>query len=391
MENGLSSKNKKFAALFVMTYTVYQDVGNFNDIAEYASTLPSVEALRKPIIEVISQIVPAQGIIFLLSDSKCQGIDESNAIGTGFNSDIQEDVYQYRLLNPFHTYMNPNKHVVAIDDILPYSEWERHPFYELFCRPRKLHHKMVLYLRKDSRIYGASCLLRDKQHSNFSRQDRQICSAMIPVITSVISNVRLLSELCPYTTMPSQVNTVSSANGILLLDRNLDIIRYNAKAKKYCHLLSHKQPRRGYRNNGPLQTPEEILQYCIVLKELIKKGRQLFPITLQKYTFIDLIGWVRIECQLIWLSVGYAAEPYILVSLSNLLEKYNTLWETLRTKYQLTEREKGIIECVSDGLSNNEISQKLFISLDTVETHLKHIFRKTGVKNRTSLATLITA
>ncbi len=40
------------------------------------------------------------------------------------------------------------------------------------------------------------------------------------------------------------------------------------------------------------------------------------------------------------------------------------------------------------GHSNEEISQELEISINTVKTHLKHIFRKLQVSNRTAAAAL---
>jgi two-component system, NarL family, nitrate/nitrite response regulator NarL len=48
--------------------------------------------------------------------------------------------------------------------------------------------------------------------------------------------------------------------------------------------------------------------------------------------------------------------------------------ETVR----LTEREIEIIKCIEREMSNKEISETLFISERTVETHRKNIFRKTG-------------
>lgn len=48
----------------------------------------------------------------------------------------------------------------------------------------------------------------------------------------------------------------------------------------------------------------------------------------------------------------------------------------------LTEREIEILELLSTGKTNKEIAQVLYITENTVETHLRHIFRKIGVKNR---------
>jgi NarL family two-component system response regulator LiaR len=48
----------------------------------------------------------------------------------------------------------------------------------------------------------------------------------------------------------------------------------------------------------------------------------------------------------------------------------------------LTERERDVIKCMVDGLSNNEIAEKLVISLGTVKFHISNIFHKLGVDNR---------
>ena len=51
----------------------------------------------------------------------------------------------------------------------------------------------------------------------------------------------------------------------------------------------------------------------------------------------------------------------------------------------LTTRESEIIELVEKGMTNNEIAESLFVSENTVKTHLKNIFSKTQALNRTDL------
>jgi len=55
----------------------------------------------------------------------------------------------------------------------------------------------------------------------------------------------------------------------------------------------------------------------------------------------------------------------------------------------ITNREKEIIRLVMDGCSNKQISDKLYISLSTVKTHLYSIFRKMDVRSRVQLTVLI--
>ncbi|MGH3720542.1 MAG: helix-turn-helix domain-containing protein [Pseudonocardiaceae bacterium] len=58
------------------------------------------------------------------------------------------------------------------------------------------------------------------------------------------------------------------------------------------------------------------------------------------------------------------------------------------TRSQLTHRENQVLELVIGGLSNDEIAARLVISRRTVETHLRTLFRKTGVVRRAQLAAL---
>ena len=51
----------------------------------------------------------------------------------------------------------------------------------------------------------------------------------------------------------------------------------------------------------------------------------------------------------------------------------------------LSAREMEIIELVADGLTNQEIAQRLTISKRTVDNHVSNMFTKTGSKNRVAL------
>lgn len=58
-------------------------------------------------------------------------------------------------------------------------------------------------------------------------------------------------------------------------------------------------------------------------------------------------------------------------------------------KNEITRREKEIIELILNGLTNQEIADSLFITLQTVKDHTHNIFLKTGVRNRVELINII--
>lgn len=56
------------------------------------------------------------------------------------------------------------------------------------------------------------------------------------------------------------------------------------------------------------------------------------------------------------------------------------------TPDQLSERELEVLQLIVEGLSNQKIAQRLFISHDTVKSHIKHILEKLSVNDRTQAA-----
>lgn len=57
--------------------------------------------------------------------------------------------------------------------------------------------------------------------------------------------------------------------------------------------------------------------------------------------------------------------------------------------FELTKREKEIVDLVCTGLTNYEVSTKLKIRKKTVDNHLTNIFLKTCTNNRTQLISFI--
>jgi DNA-binding NarL/FixJ family response regulator len=52
----------------------------------------------------------------------------------------------------------------------------------------------------------------------------------------------------------------------------------------------------------------------------------------------------------------------------------------------LTERELAILQALGRGLSNEAIAKELWIARQTVKFHVRNIYRKLGVSNRTEAA-----
>ena len=55
------------------------------------------------------------------------------------------------------------------------------------------------------------------------------------------------------------------------------------------------------------------------------------------------------------------------------------------TVMALTEREADVAALVSKGLTNAEVAAELYVSVNTVEYHLRNVFAKLGIRSRREL------
>ncbi|MCG5458242.1 response regulator transcription factor [Micromonospora sp. PSH03] len=56
--------------------------------------------------------------------------------------------------------------------------------------------------------------------------------------------------------------------------------------------------------------------------------------------------------------------------------------------YQLTARETDVLALIGAGLNNNEIAERLYLSMSTVKTHVTNVLAKTGSRDRVRAAIL---
>ncbi len=74
-------------------------------------------------------------------------------------------------------------------------------------------------------------------------------------------------------------------------------------------------------------------------------------------------------------------DPQLVVALA---EELSDAKERDRKADTLTAREIEVLQLLAFGHTNKDIAEKLFISPDTVKTHLEHIFEKLGASDRTA-------
>jgi len=74
------------------------------------------------------------------------------------------------------------------------------------------------------------------------------------------------------------------------------------------------------------------------------------------------------------------------VVMDKIREGLNSTKTSSIDRSHFTQRELDIIELIAEGLSNKEISQRLFISEGTVKNYITSVLNKTGLEHRTQIA-----
>jgi NarL family two-component system response regulator LiaR len=80
----------------------------------------------------------------------------------------------------------------------------------------------------------------------------------------------------------------------------------------------------------------------------------------------------------IWAGLRLTRKKIVTVPVSNFRFDPSRL-----EKLGISKREHEVLELISQGLSNQEIADKLFVSVNTIKTHLANLFMKLEVKRRT--------
>lgn len=156
--------------------------------------------------------------------------------------------------------------------------------------------------------------------------------------------------------------------GFILFSPNGEPIRSSPYARKLCQAM---QQERGEDQLSRIPSHIAHLTRCLI------ESRQLFPenrIQLQDEVLLEDNSRVHIQAE--WITLAAQQWSCILINLKNLSEAAYQQAATDARRYHFTDREEEIWAHLLLGLSNVEIGQELFISVNTVKQHRKSIRRK---------------
>ncbi|MCM3616973.1 response regulator transcription factor [Sutcliffiella horikoshii] len=141
-------------------------------------------------------------------------------------------------------------------------------------------------------------------------------------------------------------------------------------------------------NGTGIEATREIIKFLPECKIIIITSyfddEQVFP-AIEAGAYSYLLKTARAEDIITAIEKAVKNEPVIEPKVaSKMMNRFRT--PSKLPHEELTERELEVLMCLGDGLTNQEISDELFIGVKTVKTHVSNILSKLHVADRTQAA-----
>lgn len=346
---------------------------DYENILRFLSLIQESEGdYRYRVLKHLADIFKYNNLTFLLVDENGMF---TNPLGLNISNKLcymyTQHYFKTDIFHPVNlsTQLMLTKKAITISDIMPYKQFEDTEYYNDFLKKDNLYYEVALPLNVDNKLVGGIGVFRSKEEGDFRAKDLEILTYLSKYIAYHLYKYQETSQIKHENFMYE--NCVSQLPiGLVILDGSRSLVNYNEIAKSFCRdILNDKFC------PNPVQDIINMVLSSLNLNEITSCS--CIYTNFEQYTF-------KISLSIIP-SIYKGIETYyqIYIVKNSAKEKIDLLCSA--QIYNLTKRELEVIELISKGLNNREISEKLYISSNTVRTHIDNIFNKLNVSSRMAI------
>ena len=324
------------------------------------------------------------------SNNGLNGVDLSNSfsIKEGRADQVKyiDHYWRYDPLYEAQFSPKPGNRVFKTDDIISYSQLKKLDYYREYLQHINWFGELVIRICTNDGFWGTMSISRSPKQPHFDGNDVQKAEFLLPYLINTFEAAMFFSKINGERKAFEQW-LETRPEGVILLDAKLRPIFFNNKAKQLCHPLSGLKPELLPKlQNEDITLPKPILEDC---KNLFSKHDNSSCISHNRIVNTKTGDRYYVKYTLINQPCKDIILPYFIINLNELSKSEDETGVILLKDYDLSEREEKIAQYIGLGLTNKEIGKKLGISPFTVQSHLRNIFEKTGIKRRSQLANLV--
>jgi DNA-binding CsgD family transcriptional regulator len=363
-----------------------EDLKRLLDLSSSISVGLGVDEFRHKTLTLLLSMIPSHSGNFFLADREAKSINLSSPYTIGITEQALrafEDYYQY--MDPFLQRPCDQLGVTLLSEIVHREKFLQSKYYNEFLKPQGIYHQMTFSLCVGHRLVGVIALFRSSDEPPFDENEKQKAELMMPYLANGLERALIFEHTAQKTWILESSLRGHDSPGVFVLDRDMRMVFVNDAARILLGLEDF------FAGAGPtgqsrMRTvlPEKLGMVC---KQVAATADE------RNENDTEHVYWGGPEGQPLSANVTVISghflgqkEYFIQVRFG---ERYGTSNQTtsqIARQYGLSGREIDVVKEVVKGSSNADIAKNLFISIHTVENHLKRIFRKMGVKNRTQLS-----
>ncbi len=361
-----------------------RDLNDVLAVGHMALECNSLDELQNDTLYTMQRSINAASSVYLhmTSDGRTTRFRGEKAHGHP-ESEMTKWCQQYQPQDPFvRRYLeeiddNASKIVVS-SEIIEEREYIASNFYNNFLRPMSIYHVMLVGLSSARVPFGILGFHRPKEAPAFSAREIAMAELMAPHLGGAIQKARVLERVDERDWIINAISAETLYNSIIVLDGNLKPIYASESASELMR-------------SAVYQSQTASLDTLSLPSTLIQKSRQLMRVLSEKSDISELQNFslqigpneqpINVHLRPMECGVDEIRIMVCFESSSSQKKPHVQL-----KQYGLTPRQIDIAQLVGVGLTNAEIATQLCISIRTVENHLRTVYEKAGVNNRTSLA-----
>jgi DNA-binding CsgD family transcriptional regulator len=357
-----------------------QDLLDVIRIGRTALECDQVDELRKEVLKLLVEAFHVErSNFFLARQYPSPRLDLEHVSSLGIEKKYLTLFQQhYYKTDPFFKTLNNPKAVATTGNVTSFGDLIKSEYYNDFLKPQSIYYQMTIYLRSGGKLLGTLALFRPRQEKDFSLHENakgellasQLAGALEKSIfvDKINKSEEIINSICP--DLPYK--------GILVLDESLEPVYINEDARKTISSLTEEKE---LWEDSLFHLPKELYIQCQKLTESSMQKED--TATNREAKILNKSTGQTISTNLRLINHSRDSGLYLICMNQN---ESGTLLSKQLDKFGLTRRELEVSRLVCEGFKNGEIGEKLFISEYTVENHLRSIYEKLEVKNRTSMA-----
>jgi len=364
------------------------DTENLNTILEIvqaANVHLNADSLRENVLGVIQKVFRSDSCNFFLTDKDGKLVKPvSRNLDQSYLKIYQSRFFRHNPFDPVNLRFLP-KMALTDEDLFSLPKFEQTEYFNDFLKPQNISSQMVIYLRSGEKLLGFIGLHRPEKTSRFEERESKVGEVIAPHLTSALEKAQLFARVKEKGDFFRTICDCTSV-GFAIFDLKLQPIHLNKRAVEFCSRIRQGDLPFDKEFNERLPLPSEFYENCLSLRHNLSNfPRNLSPPSKQRTLTISHTEKYSIRSEMLDENLTETKGPIFLVTIEKISESRGFDENKLKGEYSLTKREIEIVNYIFKGFKNAEIADLLSISEGTVKNHLKNIFAKMAVENRTSL------